>query len=93
VANDAHVCRHGKVAEIFEVVARASNEGSALPWNSNGKHCNDRNKLLLVMRAPGRDSKACRGRKACRDSEASEARQDSEAREARQGLGNGQVPI
>jgi hypothetical protein len=48
VANHAHVCRRGKVAENFEEVARALNEGNALPWNLNGKHCNDRNKLLLA---------------------------------------------
>jgi hypothetical protein len=48
VANDAHVCRHGKVAEKFEDVARALNEGNALPWNTNGKHCNDMYKLLLA---------------------------------------------
>jgi hypothetical protein len=46
VANDAHVCRRGNVAENFEEVARALNEGNALPWNSNGKPCNDRYKLL-----------------------------------------------
>jgi hypothetical protein len=49
VVNDAHVCRRGNVAENFEEVARALNEGNALPWNSNGKHCNDRNKLLLAI--------------------------------------------
>jgi hypothetical protein len=48
VANDAHVYRRGKVAENFEDVARALNEGNALPWNTNGKHCNDRYKLLLA---------------------------------------------
>jgi hypothetical protein len=48
VANDTHVCRRGKVAEKFEDVARALNEGNALPWNTNGKHCNNRYKLLLA---------------------------------------------
>jgi xanthine/CO dehydrogenase XdhC/CoxF family maturation factor len=48
VANDAHACRRGKVTETFEEVARAAlNEGNALPWNTNGKHCNGRYKLLL----------------------------------------------
>jgi hypothetical protein len=47
VANDAHMCRRGNVTEIFEEV-RALNEGNALPRNSNGKHCNDRYKLLLA---------------------------------------------
>jgi hypothetical protein len=46
VASDAHVCRRGKVTEPFEEVARALNEGNALPWNTNGKHCNNRYKLL-----------------------------------------------
>jgi hypothetical protein len=32
----------------IEEVARALNEGNALPWNTNGKHCNDRYKLLLA---------------------------------------------
>jgi hypothetical protein len=41
------VCRRGK-GEKFEEVAPALNEGNALPWNSNGKHCNYRNKLLLA---------------------------------------------
>jgi hypothetical protein len=31
VANDSHVCRRGKVTENFEEVARALNEGNALP--------------------------------------------------------------
>jgi hypothetical protein len=31
VANDAHVCRRGNVTENFMKVARALNEGSALP--------------------------------------------------------------
>jgi hypothetical protein len=48
VANNAHVCRRGKVAEKFGEVARALNEGNARPWNSNGKHCNERYKLLLA---------------------------------------------
>jgi hypothetical protein len=48
VANDAPVCRRGKVAEKFEDVARALNEGNALPWNTNGKHCNDMYTLLLA---------------------------------------------
>jgi hypothetical protein len=48
VANEAHVCRRGKVAEKFEAVARDLYEGNVLPWNSNGKHCNYRNKLLLA---------------------------------------------
>jgi hypothetical protein len=48
VANDAHVCRRGRMTERFEDVARALNEGNALPWNTNGKHCNDRCKLLLA---------------------------------------------
>jgi hypothetical protein len=48
VANDAHVCRRGKVTKKFEEVARALNEGNAFPWNTNGKHCNDRYKLLLA---------------------------------------------
>jgi hypothetical protein len=48
VANDGHVCRFGKVTETFEEVARALNEGNALPWNTNCKHCNDRYKLLLA---------------------------------------------
>jgi hypothetical protein len=55
VANDAHVSRRGKVAEKFEDVARGLNEGNALPWNTNGKHCNDRYKLLLAnFRRAGR---------------------------------------
>jgi hypothetical protein len=37
VANDAHVCRRNKVAEKFEEVDRALNEGNALPSNTNGK--------------------------------------------------------
>jgi hypothetical protein len=48
VANDANVCQRGKVTEKLEEVARALNEGNARPWNSNGKHCNDRYKLLLA---------------------------------------------
>jgi hypothetical protein len=48
VANDDHVCRRGKVTETFEEVSRALNEGNTLPWNTNGKHCNDRYKLLLA---------------------------------------------
>jgi hypothetical protein len=48
VANDALVCQRGKVTENFEEVARALNEGNVLSWNSNGKHCNRRYKLLLV---------------------------------------------
>jgi hypothetical protein len=36
------------VTENFEEVTRALNEGNALPWNSNGKYCNDRYKLLLA---------------------------------------------
>jgi hypothetical protein len=36
------------VTENFEEVARALNEGNALPWDSNGKYCNDRYKLLLA---------------------------------------------
>jgi hypothetical protein len=48
VANDAHVCRRGKVTKKFEEVARALNEGNAFPWNTNGKHCNDWYKLLLA---------------------------------------------
>jgi hypothetical protein len=48
VANDSHVCRRGKVTETFEEVARALNEGNAIPWNKNGKNCNDRHKLLLA---------------------------------------------
>jgi hypothetical protein len=48
VANDAHVCRRGKVTENFEEAARALNESNALPWITNGKHCNDRYKLLLA---------------------------------------------
>jgi hypothetical protein len=55
VANDAHVCRRGNVTEIFDEVARALNEGNALPWNSSGKHRNDRHKLLLAnFRRAGR---------------------------------------
>jgi hypothetical protein len=46
VANNAHVCRRGKMTATFEKVARALNEGNALPWNSNGKHCDDRYKLF-----------------------------------------------
>jgi hypothetical protein len=38
VANDAHVCRRGKVTETFDEVARALNEGNSFPWNTNGKH-------------------------------------------------------
>jgi hypothetical protein len=34
--------------KFFEDVARALNEGNALPWNTNGKHCNDRYKLFLA---------------------------------------------
>jgi hypothetical protein len=48
VANDAYVCQRGKVTENFEEVARALNAGNTLLWNSNGKHCNDRYKLLLA---------------------------------------------
>jgi hypothetical protein len=48
VANNFHVCRRGKVAEQFEEFARALNEGTALPWNMNGKHRNDRYKLFLA---------------------------------------------
>jgi hypothetical protein len=48
VANDGHVCRFAKVTETFEEVARALNQGNALPWKTNGKHCNDRYKLLLA---------------------------------------------
>jgi hypothetical protein len=48
VANDRHVCRFGKVIETFEEVARALNDSNALPWNTNGKHCNDRYKLVLA---------------------------------------------
>jgi hypothetical protein len=47
-ANDAHVCRRGNMTENFEEVARALNEGNALPWNTNGRHCNDRNNLILA---------------------------------------------
>jgi hypothetical protein len=35
VANEAHVCQRGKVTEKLEEVARALNEGNALPWNSS----------------------------------------------------------
>jgi hypothetical protein len=48
VANDARACRRGKVTENFKEIARALHEGNALPWNSNGKLCNDRYKLLLA---------------------------------------------
>jgi hypothetical protein len=36
------------VTENFKEVDRALNEGNALPWNTNDKHCNDRYKLLLA---------------------------------------------
>jgi hypothetical protein len=54
VAKDAHVCRRGNVTENFEAVALALNEGNALPWNSNGKHWNDRYKLLANVRRADR---------------------------------------
>jgi hypothetical protein len=48
VANNAHACWRGKLAEKFGEAARALNEGNARPWNSNGKHCNVRYKILLA---------------------------------------------
>jgi hypothetical protein len=48
VANDALLSWHGTGTENFEEVARALNEGNALPRNTNGKHCNDRYKLLFA---------------------------------------------
>jgi hypothetical protein len=47
-ANEAHVCRRGTMTEKFEEVARTLNEGDVLPWNTNGKPCNGRYKLLLA---------------------------------------------
>jgi hypothetical protein len=46
VASDALAYRRGNVTEKFEEVARALNEGIALPWNTNGQHCKDWFKLL-----------------------------------------------
>jgi hypothetical protein len=48
LANEAHVCHRGTMTGKFDEVACALNNSNALPWSTNGKHCNNRFKLLLV---------------------------------------------
>jgi hypothetical protein len=48
LANEAHMCRRGTMTDKFDEVACALNNSEALPWSTNGKHCNDRFKLLLA---------------------------------------------
>jgi hypothetical protein len=36
------VCRRGTMTDKFDEVACALNNSNALPWSTNGNHCNDR---------------------------------------------------
>jgi hypothetical protein len=47
VANGAHIVRRGSQCDKFDEVATSLNANSVMPWNTDGKHCIDRYKLLI----------------------------------------------
>ncbi len=45
-AHKAHLPEYGKIFERFDAVAVALNRSKALPWQSDGKQCRDRRRLI-----------------------------------------------
>jgi hypothetical protein len=48
LAHEDHVGRRGTMTDKFDKFACALNNSEALPWSTNGRHYNDKFKLLLV---------------------------------------------